>query len=85
MKPDKAISDLTKLRHLYCENGSRSYKAMTAGIEALEKAEPKMVTYYGNDVAECPTCRRYYDDGDRSWKASYCDECGQALKWEEGG
>lgn len=66
-------------------------EALEKGIEAIQRTIPKEVRYsydgYFNgepvvDMAECPTCERYFEFGDENWESSFCPKCGQALKWE---
>lgn len=35
------------------------------------------VDYFG----KCPTCGWIFEEGDENWKAQYCSNCGQKLKW----
>lgn len=71
-----------------CE-GSIAYNM---AIKALEKQIPKNVIsiIYRGDY-KCPTCKNYIDITDDDLYVyeieppKYCDECGQALDWEEEG
>lgn len=58
-------------------------------IKALEKQIPKKVVYYRYDrYYLCPTCSHYICDKETAFSLddtdfSYCDGCGQKLKWRD--
>lgn len=74
-----------------CEN-CKIIVAYEKAIIALEKQIPKKVIsiIYRGDY-KCPTCENYIDITDDDLYVyeieppKYCDECGQALDWEEEG
>ena len=73
-------------------------KILKSGIEhneatktIIERLSPKTVLFEGDgyadgqivyDMAFCPNCNRYFEDGSETWEAEYCPECGQRLNWE---
>ena len=48
--------------------------------EAMEKRTPGKVTVHQKGLWECPDCGHEMFEG-----RSFCDECGKALYYEEGG
>ena len=60
--------------------------AIDTAIEALEKQIPKKVKNSGERIPfewYCPTCGELLcDDGYKDTDIKYCDQCGQALDWE---
>lgn len=60
-------------------------EALQIAIEALEKLIPQEPLggsdYSGNDYMICRNCSAIVEDDD--WRATYCPDCGQAIKWEE--
>lgn len=53
--------------------------------EAVEKQKPKKplggVDIAGNEYMICSYCSAIVEDG--GWRADYCPDCGQAIKWDE--
>lgn len=53
--------------------------------EAVEKQKPKKplggVDIAGNEYMICPYCSAIVEDGE--WRADYCPDCGQAIRWDE--
>ena len=53
--------------------------------EAVEKQKPKKplggVDIAGNEYMICSYCSAIVEDG--GWRADYCPECGQKIRWEE--
>lgn len=51
----------------------------------LRDQEPKPVKFsenaYGYKTYYCPKCGRWFES--QLKKAKYCDQCGQAVKWDE--
>ena len=89
MTNQQAIEIIKRLTVGLGENGY-VLKANAMAIEALEKQIPKQPIIENLSPAICPTCgKRLSEDlGDgyyQHWESlEYCD-CGQKLKWEEGG
>ena len=58
--------------------------AFEMAIETLEKQIPKKplgcADFAGNEYKICPYCSAVVEDGE--WRAYYCPDCGQAIKWE---
>ena len=54
------------------------FKAVTLGIEALEKQIPMPI---GSNFNECPNCKRQL--ANEVYRQDFCDKCGQAICWEE--
>ena len=54
-------------------------------LELLKEQEPKPVKFsenaYGYKIYYCPKCGRWFEFP--SNKSKYCDQCGQAVKWDE--
>ena len=53
-------------------------KLMRDVLELLKEQEPKLVKIDGDDVL-CPSCGNELYTYPRQ---KFCDECGQAVKWE---
>ena len=53
---------------------------LQAAKEAMEKQIPGKVTIPQKGLWRCPECRHIMFEG-----RSFCDECGKALYYEEGG
>ena len=53
--------------------------------EASEKRKPKKplggVDIAGNEYMICPYCSAIVEDGE--WRADYCPDCGQSIRWDE--
>lgn len=53
--------------------------------EAVEKQKPKKplggVDIAGNEYMICPYCSAIVEDGE--WRADYCPDCGQSIRWDE--
>ena len=53
--------------------------------EAVEKQKPKKplggVDIAGNEYMICSYCSAIVEDGE--WRADYCPDCGQAIRWDE--
>lgn len=64
-------------------------KAIRKAIEALEKQIPKKVIYHdncGNLTPNQPRCPRCYEASNDTWHwagESYCEYCGQLMKWRK--
>ena len=58
--------------------------AFEMAIETLEKQIPKKpldcADFAGNKYKICLCCSAIVKDGE--WRAYYCPDCGQAIKWE---
>ena len=73
------------------ENGRQSdlFKALDLAVKALEKQMPKNVIYhdnYGNPTPNQARCPRCYEASNDTWHwagESYCEYCGQLMKWSE--
>ena len=50
-------------------------------LEAQEPIAPKLIKMYPHDIYECGNCG-HKSVGSKDYKAKYCPECGQAVKWE---
>lgn len=37
------------------------------------------------DIAKCPNCEYEFEEGCVPWRAQFCPNCGQPLKWDEEG
>lgn len=54
-------------------------------LELLKEQEPiapKLIKMYPHDIYECGNCG-HRSVGSKDYKAKYCPECGQAVKWNE--
>lgn len=57
----------------------------------LNRDKPKKVIYYQDredgyligEYYECPNCHVDLEDWQIEHEANYCNECGQALDWED--
>lgn len=64
-------------------------EALDMAIEALEKQIPKKVIYHDNCGNETPNqarCPRCYEASNDTWHwagESYCEYCGQLMKWRK--
>jgi hypothetical protein len=67
-----------------------SYAQMA--VEALEKQIPKKPHYEADgyadgvlayDYAKCPICGHDFECGINDWGCAYCQDCGQALDWDD--
>ena len=54
-------------------------------VELLKEQKPKPVKFsenaYGYKTYYCPKCGRWFEF--QFNKSKYCDQCGQAVKWDE--
>lgn len=50
-------------------------------LKAQEPIAPKLIKMYPHDIYECGNCG-HRSVGSKDYKAKYCPECGQAVKWE---
>ena len=61
-------------------------EAIGVAVQALEKQVPKKAKNSGERIPfewYCPTCGELLcDDGYKDTDIKYCDQCGQALDWE---
>ena len=50
-------------------------------LKAQEPIAPKLIKMYPHDIYECGNCG-HRSVGSKDYKAKYCPECGQEVKWE---
>ena len=64
-------------------------EAYILAIKALEKQIPKKIIYHdncGNLTPNQPRCPRCYETANDTWHyagESYCEYCGQLMKWRK--
>lgn len=51
-------------------------------LKEQEPIAPKLIKMYPHDIYECGNCG-HRSVGSKDYKAKYCPECGQAVKWDE--
>ena len=51
-------------------------------LKEQEPIAPKLIKMYPHDIYECGNCG-HRSVGSKDYKAKYCPECGQAVKWNE--
>lgn len=62
-------------------------KAISNGIEALEKQTPKEITMFDDGVYYCPACDvalcTEFGKGTGLCADKFCWQCGQAIRWDD--
>ncbi len=92
MKIERAIEILDPEHREHYESIEPVNEACRMGMEALKKQIPVVPNYEGDgydpegnmvyDVAKCPECDHYFEEGVNDWGSKFCPDCGQALCWE---
>lgn len=83
--PDKMDSFIVAITALKEIQQYREIGTVEECREAVEKQKPKKplggVDIAGNEYMICSYCSDIVEDG--GWRADYCPDCGQAIKWDE--
>lgn len=78
----QVIAELLYLKH-DCLEGSSTDQTLDKAIALLKAQEPKppiiKENAYGWKFYYCPSCEKSFYQNN---KFSFCDKCGQAVKWE---
>ena len=83
MKPEEAIETIKiAISEVEWEYPMDYAAAFENAIEALEKQIPKKPISSKYEQISCPNCSVSLVYCLHSYKASYCEECGQRLDWE---
>ena len=66
------------LNYFSSDRAEKEYRALTEGIEILERHIPAVIETNKLDSPLCPYCRRMF----YSKYNKYCPNCGQLLDWK---
>lgn len=80
---EQVIAELLYLKH-DCLEGSATDQTLDKAIALLKLREPKppiiKENSYGWKFYYCPSCEKEFYQNN---KVSFCDKCGQAVRWDE--
>ena len=65
-----------------CQELDQLHRDALELLKEQEPIAPKLIKMYPHDIYECGNCG-HRSVGSKDYKAKYCPECGQAVKWDD--